>query len=245
MRMPAKTRRQQILRVAARLFSQHGFDATTTREIAQSAAVNEAIIFRHFTSKDELYWAVVSEQISKRRYTQRLRRHLRSPQEPMQALSGLAEILLFKRQGDVAFSRLLLFSALREGDLADKSFRDPINEWLNLLAEYLREAVERGQLRNIDPIIGARAFVGMVAGQNLIHELVVGGEHQNYDSRQLGQELAEMWLDGVSAQQSTSAPSLLANRSGRSEPGMSGNRCKPANKVVGIAPKVRHQTVTA
>ena len=66
MRTAAKTRRRQILAAALRLFSRQGFDATTTRAIAQLAGVNEAIIFRHFTSKEELYWAVLSEQMQER-----------------------------------------------------------------------------------------------------------------------------------------------------------------------------------
>ena len=54
-RMAAEDRRQQILDVAVQLFSQKGFRGTTTKEIAMAAGVNEAIIFRHFATKSELY----------------------------------------------------------------------------------------------------------------------------------------------------------------------------------------------
>ncbi|MBO0800867.1 MAG: helix-turn-helix transcriptional regulator, partial [Blastocatellia bacterium] len=50
-RMAAEDRRQQILEVAVKLFSQKGFRGTTTKEIALAAGVNEAIIFRHFATK--------------------------------------------------------------------------------------------------------------------------------------------------------------------------------------------------
>ena len=58
-RFSAEDRRHQILQVATELFAGRGFEGTTTREIARRAKVNEAIIFRHFPTKDDLYWAVI------------------------------------------------------------------------------------------------------------------------------------------------------------------------------------------
>ena len=56
-RMTAEDRKLQILRVAVSLFSQRGFGGTTTKEIAQAAGVSEAMVFRHFATKQELYSA--------------------------------------------------------------------------------------------------------------------------------------------------------------------------------------------
>src|ERR671933_1617043 len=58
-RMAAEERRLQIVRVAMRLFSERGFRGTTTKEIAHAAGVSEAIIFRHFATKEELYTAII------------------------------------------------------------------------------------------------------------------------------------------------------------------------------------------
>src|SRR5262245_21160106 len=63
-RMTAGDRRQQILDVAVALFSQKGFRGTTTREIALAAGVNEAIIFRHFATKSDLYAAIIDQKAS-------------------------------------------------------------------------------------------------------------------------------------------------------------------------------------
>src|SRR5437660_1465643 len=45
--MAGGERRLQILRVAMRLFSQHGFRGTTTKEIAAAAGVSEAMVLHH------------------------------------------------------------------------------------------------------------------------------------------------------------------------------------------------------
>ncbi len=53
-RMSGDERRSQILLIAIKLFSQKGFSATTTKEIARLAGVSEAMVFRHFATKSEL-----------------------------------------------------------------------------------------------------------------------------------------------------------------------------------------------
>src|SRR5579872_4556577 len=58
-RLAATDRRRQLLETALDLFSRKGFEGTTTKEIAASAGVTEAIIFRHFPSKQALYTAVL------------------------------------------------------------------------------------------------------------------------------------------------------------------------------------------
>ena len=46
--------KEKIMKAAAKLFSERGYDKVTTREIAKAAGINSASIYYHFTSKDEL-----------------------------------------------------------------------------------------------------------------------------------------------------------------------------------------------
>src|SRR5436305_11870802 len=58
-RMSGEDRRRQLIEIAIDLFSRRGFAGTTTKEIAAAAGVTEAIIFRHFTTKEDLYKAIL------------------------------------------------------------------------------------------------------------------------------------------------------------------------------------------
>ena len=58
--VPASAR-ERLLRAATEVFSERGFQAATTREIAQRAGVNEVTLFRHFRTRRELMRAVVEE----------------------------------------------------------------------------------------------------------------------------------------------------------------------------------------
>jgi len=61
--MSAERRRAQIIASARHVFAQKGFAATRTREIAAEAGINEAMLYRHFPSKEELFEASVLESI--------------------------------------------------------------------------------------------------------------------------------------------------------------------------------------
>jgi AcrR family transcriptional regulator len=53
--------RARILTAADALLGTLGFDATTTRDIAQRSGVNKALIHYHFGSKDELLTALLDD----------------------------------------------------------------------------------------------------------------------------------------------------------------------------------------
>lgn len=60
-RMSAALRRTQIIESARQVFGENGFAATRIRDIAARAGVNEAMIYRHFPSKEDLFEACVLE----------------------------------------------------------------------------------------------------------------------------------------------------------------------------------------
>lgn len=60
-RLSSDERREAIIRTALKVFSERGFHGTTTKALAKEAGVSEALIFRHFPSKGELYAAMQEE----------------------------------------------------------------------------------------------------------------------------------------------------------------------------------------
>ena len=54
-RLTAEQRRKAIVRAVLPVFARKGFANTTTRELAEAAGVSEALIYKHFPSKQSLY----------------------------------------------------------------------------------------------------------------------------------------------------------------------------------------------
>ncbi|GAB2701056.1 TetR/AcrR family transcriptional regulator [Kitasatospora kifunensis] len=60
----AAERRAQILTAARTLFAERGFHATTTRELAASADLNDALLYRHFASKEEILAGLMDQAVA-------------------------------------------------------------------------------------------------------------------------------------------------------------------------------------
>ncbi len=58
-RLPAAKRREQLLDVAAELFSVKGYAGATTAQMGKVAGITEPIIYRHFKSKRDLFVALI------------------------------------------------------------------------------------------------------------------------------------------------------------------------------------------
>jgi TetR/AcrR family transcriptional regulator, transcriptional repressor of aconitase len=54
-RLDSDERHKAIVRAAVPLFARKGFAGTTTRELAEAAGISEALLFKHFPSKQSLY----------------------------------------------------------------------------------------------------------------------------------------------------------------------------------------------
>lgn len=53
--MSTDERRQAILSAVRKVFAEKGFHGATTKELAEAAGVSEALLFKHFPSKEVLY----------------------------------------------------------------------------------------------------------------------------------------------------------------------------------------------
>ncbi len=58
-RLDGDERRKAIVAAALPLFARKGFAGTTTREIAEAARISEALLFKHFPSKKQLYGEIL------------------------------------------------------------------------------------------------------------------------------------------------------------------------------------------
>src|SRR5262245_8447491 len=155
-------RRHDILAAAMELFAQKGFRGTTTRDLATQAEVNEAIIFRHFKTKEELYNAILEHKAGENRNArmEELERFAAGSDDE-KFFQTLARTFLEKHEKDTTFLRLLLFSALEGHQLSDMfvasmTVRNPI-------ANYIQKRMREGAFRQMDPQLAARGFFGMFA----------------------------------------------------------------------------------
>ena len=169
-RIPGEERRRLIIESAARLFSQHGFGGTTTREIARAVGVSEATVFKHFDTKEQLYAAIIEAKAQTQQVLGVIG-PLAEAQDDVGLLRTLATELIERTQSDPTLMRLLFFSALEGHALADLFFRRRVLTLDVFLGRYIGERIAAGAFRPADPLQMAWNFIGMVTFYVLLHEL--------------------------------------------------------------------------
>jgi AcrR family transcriptional regulator len=193
-RVPAEDRRQQIIDVARDLFASRGYEGTTTRELADKAGINEALLFRHFPSKEELYWSVLQHMIDMHGTKDRLREHVRSGMTQRETFVAVAQDILNR---SVQLTRLLFYSVLEKHELSERFFKKHVIAYHEILADYIRIGIEAGKFREIDPVLAARAFIGMFSYHFQIQELFGGKLVREFESPEVIAQLVDIWLEGM------------------------------------------------
>jgi AcrR family transcriptional regulator len=196
-RLSAIDRRQQILEVASATFARKGYQGTTTREIAEQAGINEALLFRHFPSKENLYWTLIEELCTARGRRDRIKRILEVDGPDTEVFEALACEFLTRTERDRELTRLLWFTALENHELSAQFFNTFVAGYFDALAGHIRARIRQGAFRKTDPLLAARGFVGMVVYHFLIQEFFGGEGRQKFEPRQVAQTLTQIWLAGM------------------------------------------------
>lgn len=172
-RMAGEERRLQILAVAVSLFSERGFRGTTTKEIAQAAGVSEAMVFRHFATKQELYAAILDHKACSgdRFEPAEMAADGIKRKDDRAVFESLALGALEHHEKDPDFQRLLLHSALEKHELAQMFFDEFVRRVYEFLGSYIRKRQREGALIEMDPAIVVRCFIGMVMHHSLNNNL--------------------------------------------------------------------------
>jgi len=170
-RLPAEDRRRQLLDTALDFFSRKGFEGTTTKEIANAAGVTEAIIFRHFPSKQALYNAVLNyhHESGETDAVLALWKPLMDANDDTGLLRSLVEFVILGYRRDARVHRALLFAALEGHQAGLAQHRERSLPIFELLCQYVARRQGEGAIRADIPaaavvgsLVGAAAHYGMM-----------------------------------------------------------------------------------
>jgi len=154
--------RQEILRTAARLFQQQGYDATSMNDVAAALKLSKGGLYHHFQSKDEILFDLMDHamDITQERVINPVR-DIADPEERLRMLIRLhIEVVLSVRDREITVM-------LHENHPLSPSLRRRINtrkkDYVhfveNLIAEVQRARQSKG---TISPRAAAFALLGMI-----------------------------------------------------------------------------------
>lgn len=145
----------ELLEAALDLFVEKGFAATRAEEVARRAGVSKGTLFLYFASKEDLFKAVVRENISGRfaEWRVEIDRFQGSSAELLRhtVTTWWARIGSTRASG---ISKLMMSEARNFPELAAFYQQEVVQPGQELIARVLRRGVERGEFRPIDPTYG-------------------------------------------------------------------------------------------
>jgi len=178
-RSTSQERQASLIAAAASLFAAKGFNGTTTKEIAKSAGVSEALVFKYFPTKRALYGAILAEKVTVNELLGAVEESVKK-RDDRRVFTLIAGFRI--RPGvDSTLLRLLLFSALEGHELSEMFFGKHHRVFYDHLAMYIETRIAEGAFRKVDPLLAARAFIGMVVHHRLLHEIFGVPMHRSHD----------------------------------------------------------------
>src|SRR5258708_8624284 len=174
-RMSGEERRRQLIEVAIDLFSQKGFGGTTTKEIAAAAGVTEAIIFRHFATKQDFYKAILDYKCAvgvADTWFSEVQSFMDANDDEGLFRFLLTKIVAFNRE-ETRFARLLLHASLEGHELAIMHHNQLAMPTGTKFKEYIARRQAAGVIRQCEPMIVMFALGGIAqyyAMQKYLHQ---------------------------------------------------------------------------
>jgi AcrR family transcriptional regulator len=179
-RMAAEQRRQCVVGAACRVFAKSSYSGATTAEIARKSGVTEPVLYRHFSSKRDLYLACLDAAWA---HVRRLWEDaLAKEPDPRLQLAAMGRAYVhLQRTGDKIMLSDLWIQALTEASEDPKIrryLRDQVREVHDFVAVKIRQAQEAGGVkRDRDPDAEAWIFISLGLLSTIDRRLGTVGDH--------------------------------------------------------------------
>ncbi len=164
-RLTAEARKRSILDAARRAFTETGdVNGTTIRAIADRGGISEGVIYRHFESKDQLFFEAVVEPL--REAVDSLvaatevvdRDEPLTPERQLEAMQGLYRQLISTLEELLPLLGLVLFG---DPTTAQRFYRESFAAAMDRLGEAWKAVEDRYGFEFESPDISARAVMGI------------------------------------------------------------------------------------
>jgi AcrR family transcriptional regulator len=189
--------RELVLEAARELFSSHGYPTTSTKRIAERAGVAEALLFRHFGSKAQLFREAVVDPlvVILEGYAERWLTY-DDPHEPRQPVRSFVDTFFGALSDQRGFAMALTAAANYLDDVVDEAGAALTETVLAIERVVAREA-DRFGYEGLNPPVTARVGMGSVLAAAVFRGWVFGAGGSTISDEQITAELEQLMMHGV------------------------------------------------
>jgi AcrR family transcriptional regulator len=153
-RLTAEARKEAIVEAVQDVFAEKGFDGTTTRDLAKAAGVSEALLYKHFPSKESLYAAMLDGCAKGPTFAEanRILELEASTSTLVVMVHFMISHYVLGRPGDIhraAMNALLVRSLLDDGEFVRLMHKKLAAAWLKKFEACLHAAAKAGEMQDV------------------------------------------------------------------------------------------------
>ena len=164
--------RERILEAAELVFADNGYHEALVDEIGKRTSMSKGGLYFHFPSKEDLFFAVMDRLANKLvKRAEKAAAKADSPVAAAEAALG-AVVMALSRQKRLA--RLLVTRGYSMGNAFESKRSEIFNRFAEVIRLQLDEAVEAGQIDQLDTDLASRVWLGAV-NETVVHWLFSGG----------------------------------------------------------------------
>ena len=154
---PDSDTKKMFIESSIKLFADKGFNGTSMRDIAKAVGTTLPTIYYYFGNKQDLYQSILREVIEK---------FIETTATAAVEVGGIREKLIamgMAKHRFIAENREMMMLYLREmyGPKGVVSLNESIAQGVMMLEMLVREGIEKGELRQVDPNITAWYLMGV------------------------------------------------------------------------------------
>jgi AcrR family transcriptional regulator len=161
------SRRRAIEDVASDLFREHGYAATSVRDIARALSVQGASLYAHVTSKEDVLWAIVDRaatRFERAATTAEDAAAERRPGDPAEAIAALVRAHVRVLTEDVAESGVFVNEWRALGEARRASILERRDAYQARFRRAIEDGIALGAFTMTDPSIAASTILSAING---------------------------------------------------------------------------------
>jgi len=194
-RISREERRKRIIQAAMKVFSKKGFRGSRTKEIAKAAGVSEAMVFKHFKNKNDIYSSIISSSV---------KGHSKDISDARPRVSDLPAILkgfvlhmMDHNEKDPAFLRLMLYSSLEEHKFAENFVETHLLGEREAFAGAIEKGIKSGEYRKVDPKIAAQIFNYIIGGYCIEEFVLKRNKNKSFGKKTVAATMVDIFFNGL------------------------------------------------
>jgi AcrR family transcriptional regulator len=189
--------KDRIVHSAGNLFARQGYHGTSTREIANLAAVSENTIFRHFEHKEDIFWSALHTHLATVKLSRDLLEGIAQCDSPDVVLPKLLKLLSETARAKPELLRLIAVALIELHEKATDFFQEHFSQALSVINEYLSVNIENGKIRDSESSMLISAMIGSVLIHPGIYGLIDGNKPTYSSSLEAEHAYSKFWSDMI------------------------------------------------